>query len=117
MLFSDQDDVAMVGYIDLSLNGGWHRLGDVVETVGEWVNGEWGMTIAEREQALSQVFMPSDIDIRHVEDKLAGYSNDGKTVLFDEDGDGVWDTAFQRGSDGSVYRFDDQGWEPVNLTN
>jgi hypothetical protein len=65
-----------------------------------------GMTTTERELALGERFGPGNVSIYNG----VGYANDGVTTLYDDDGDGAWDSGLQTGADGSIYYYGTSGW-------
>ena len=71
--------------------------------------GNFGMTTYEREVALQSQFSPDNVFV-DTNDSTIGYSIDGSTTYFDEDGNGAGDTALRRGPNGETYIFGSSGW-------
>lgn len=71
---------------------------------------EMYLTTEEREQALSTMYSPSDVKAGVKDGVYVGYVNDGKTILFDLDGDMKYDGAATLDLQGHVNIFDAGGW-------
>ncbi|RZJ05236.1 MAG: hypothetical protein EON89_04875 [Brevundimonas sp.] len=71
------------------------------------IGADIGMTTEDRERELSSMFQPNTVSVING----VGYSNDGTTTLYDDDDDGIWDSALQHGDDGYVWVYEMNGWE------
>lgn len=82
-------------------------MNDFALNVNDFFGIDAGYNTSEREQALGQVFNPGNVAVGN---NGVGYATDGVTTLYDDDGDGAWDSALRTGVDGNIYEFGAQGW-------
>jgi hypothetical protein len=72
----------------------------------DYLGPDIGLTTNEREIELSASYEPIEVEIIDG----VGYASDGMTTLYDDDGDGAWDSAMQSGADGYLWVFEQNGW-------
>lgn len=82
-------------------------MNDMALNLSDFFGIDGGYNTSEREQALGAAFGPGNVAVGA---NGVGYATDGVTTLYDDDGDGAWDSALQTGTDGNIYQFGPQGW-------
>ncbi|GEM_PF-2140652 len=107
--------VAKAGVADMQKNKTIRSAGELLTVAAEFFGfSDVGMSRTERETALAQKYDPSQITETVTDGVPTGLVNDGRTVLFDEDGDGAWDIAYTTDAAGNYKAFDINGWRDVD---
>lgn len=104
---------ALVGMLDYRYPGYSNpHIGNTLDVMLEFFGADVMMGADDREIELSSMYSPTDYSTNYVNGVRIGYVNDGRTILFDLDGDGTFDGAGTTNQNNQVYWFTAQGWQP-----
>lgn len=70
---------------------------------------EW-MSANAREVELASMYLPSDYWTQVIDGRVVGFTDDGRTVLYDMDNDGVFDSAASVNLSGDLMWYGEYGW-------